>query len=213
MAYVDWKIRGKKMSACNCNYGCPCEFNAPPTNEICEGLEAMEIEEGYFGETRLDGIKFAALFSWPGPVHEGGGTAQGIIDEAASEAQREALFKILDGEEQELTTAFNIYGSTIVKEFDPVFTTIDFVWDYENRTGSFSIPNVAECRFEPIRNPVTGAPHRAQIVLPEGFEFRTAEMASSTFKGTGDIQFDHADRYGFFTYAAYGPYGVIEEKR
>ena len=123
------------------------------------------------------------------------------------------MFKILDGEEQEPTAVFNIYGSTIEKEFDPVFTTIDFVWDSENRTGSFSIPNVAECRFEPIRNPVTGAPHRAQIVLPEGFEFRTAEMASSTFKGIGDIQFDHADRYGFFTYAAYGPYGVIEEKR
>ena len=47
MAYVDWMIKGPKIASCNCDYGCPCEFNAPPTHDVCEGLEAMEIEEGY----------------------------------------------------------------------------------------------------------------------------------------------------------------------
>ena len=61
MAYVDWKITGKKIGACNCNYGCPCEFNAPPTYGVCEGLEAMEIEEGYFGDVRLDALAYAIL--------------------------------------------------------------------------------------------------------------------------------------------------------
>jgi hypothetical protein len=84
MAYVDWMIKGPKIVTCNCNYGCPCEFNAPPTREVCEGFDAMEIEEGYFGDVRLDGLRFAGTYHWPGPVHEGNGVVQGVIDGRAS---------------------------------------------------------------------------------------------------------------------------------
>jgi hypothetical protein len=72
------------------------------------------------------------------------------------------------------------------------------------------VPGHLEMSLEPIRNPVTGKPHRAQIRLPEGFEFREAEMASGTFSGTGDIRFQNRNCYGFLTVVAYGPYGVIE---
>ena len=101
MAYVDWMIKGPKIASCSCAYGCPCEFNAPPTSRPCEGLEAQRIDEGYFGDLRLDGLIIGARYRWPGPVHEGGAVVQGLIDARASEAQVEALFKILGGEEQE----------------------------------------------------------------------------------------------------------------
>jgi hypothetical protein len=113
MAYVDWQIAGPKIASCNCAYGCPCEFNARPTNGMCEGLEAHLIVEGWFGDVRLDGLVIAARYRWPGPVHEGGGIAQGIVDARASEAQRAALLTILGGKEQEPSTVFNIYGATI----------------------------------------------------------------------------------------------------
>ncbi len=170
----------------------------------------MEIDEGYFADVRLDGLRIAGTYRWPGPVHEGRGTYQAIIDSRANEAQVEALFKILGGEEQEPTTVFNIYGSTIETELDPIFAPIDFECDFATRTGRVTVADVCEATLEPIRNPVTGAPHRAVIRLPEGFEFREAEMASSTFRGNGAIAFDHAGRYGFLTYVAYGPYGIIE---
>jgi hypothetical protein len=38
---------------------------------------------------------------------------------------------------------------------------------------------VVRCRVEPIRNPVTGQPHRALIKLPERFEFKEAEMGNT----------------------------------
>jgi len=113
MAYTDWMISGPKNASCNCNYGCPCEFRAIPTNDVCEGLEAHRIDEGWFGEVHLDGIIIGARYRWPGPVHEGKGTVQGFISQHASEEQRNALFTIFDGNEQEPTTAFSIYGSTI----------------------------------------------------------------------------------------------------
>ncbi len=209
MAYIDWMIKGPKIASCNCDYGCPCEFNAPPTHDVCEGLEAMQIDEGYFGDIRLEGLRFAAAYRWPGPVHEGGGIVQGFIDERADEAQRDALIQILSGLEQEPTTAFNIYGSTIETEYDPVFGPIDFAYDMAARTGHFSVPGHIEMTLEPIRNPVTGKPHRAIIGLPEGFEFREAEMASGTFAGTGEIKFENSGCYGFLTVVGYGPHGVI----
>ena len=211
MAYVDWMLKGKRLVNCSCDYGCPCEFNAPPTNEFCEGLEAMDIGEGYFGDVRLDGLRFAGTYRWPGPVHEGKGAYQVVIDERITDEQRDALFTILSGEEQEPTTAFNIYGSTIETEYDPIFAPIEFEWDLEARTGLVAIPGFCEARFEPIRNPVTGKPHRARIVLPEGFEFHEAEMASSDFSSSGPIPLDYKKRYGSMTYVTYGPYGIVDD--
>jgi hypothetical protein len=69
-----------------------------------------------------------------------------------------------------------------------------------------------EMSLEPIRNPVTGKVHRAQIVLPAGFEFRNAEMASGTFEASGDIELKSSGVYGFLTDVAYGPFGIIEDK-
>ena len=209
MVYVDWKIRTVKLSTCSCDYGCPCEFNAPPTRAPCQGFEASEITEGYFGDVRLDGLRFGATFRWPGPLHEGGGTAQGIVDERANEAQREAIVKILSGEEQAPTTMFNIIGSTIAEEEDTLYLPIDMGWDWEGRNGHIDIPGVATGKFEPIKNPVTGKPHHAMIRLYSGFEFRDAEMASATAKATGAIQFDFADRYAFLIDVVYGPEGLI----
>lgn len=212
MTYIDWKIKGPKIAACSCDYGCPCEFNGRPSEGICEGVEAQRIDEGYFGDIRLDGLIIAGRYRWPGAVHEGGGTCQGVIDKRATPEQIDALFKILDGEEQEPTTVFNIYGSTFDTELDPVIAPIEFSCDFETGTGGFEVPDVMSLTLEPIRNPVTGKPHPAKIVLPEGFEFREADMASGTFKADDQLALDRESRYGCLTYAAYGPYGLIEEE-
>jgi hypothetical protein len=211
MPHKDWMIKGPKIGACSCAYGCPCEFNARPTHGSCEGMEAHRIDEGYFGDVRLDGTIIGARYRWPGPVHEGGGIAQGFIDERTTPAQREALIQIMSGKEQEPTTVFNIYGSTIVRELDLIVAPIDFKADFKARTGGFRVPGIVEMSLEPIRNPVTGNPHFAQIRLPNGFEFREAEMASGRFQSQGpDLGMEHANCYGALTYVAYGPKGVID---
>jgi hypothetical protein len=214
MAYVDWMIKGPKFGACSCDYGCPCEFNARPTRTPCEGMEAHLIEEGYFGDVRLDGLIIGARYRWPGAVHEGGGTVQGLFDERATPAQRDALFTILSGKEQEPTTVFNIYGSTVDKELDPIFARLDFTCDMQARTAAFRVPGLIDLDVSPIKNPVTGKNYFAQIVLPSGFEFRVAEMASADFTSLGpDLGMAHKKVYGSMWYAAYGPYGIIEDRK
>ncbi|UIJ72656.1 DUF1326 domain-containing protein [Aurantimonas sp. HBX-1] len=174
------------------------------------GLECMRIDDGWFSDLRLDGLKVAAAYRWPGPVHEGGGVVQGFIDSDANPAQVDALGTILGGGEQEPTTVFNIYGATIAKELPPIFAPIDFGSDIEARTGWFRIEDQLALELEPIRNPVTGLAHRARIVLLEGFEFREAEVASATFTSGGEIRMHRQSRYGALWNAAYGPHGIID---
>ena len=79
-------------------WGCPGQFNALWMTGHCEALLAWQISEGYFGNTRLDGVRFARLYWWPGPIHEGNGVRRTIVDEKASKEQRDALIALDSGQ-------------------------------------------------------------------------------------------------------------------
>ena len=38
-----WRMNAEYLQACNCDYGCPCEFQAPPTQGHCDGIGAWRI--------------------------------------------------------------------------------------------------------------------------------------------------------------------------
>jgi hypothetical protein len=199
MAHVDWEILGPELASCNCDWGCPCQFNARPSRGDCRAGVAMRIDKGHFGDVRLDGLKFVVLVAWPGAIHEGRGEAQPVVDERADDRQREAILKILAGEETEPgATVFNVFASVIDTVHEPLFKPIEVEIDIAARTGRFAVPGLVEGRGEPIRNPVTGQPHRARVVLPHGFEYTEAEFASSTTKATGKVPLDWADSHGHF---------------
>src|SRR5258708_33130512 len=84
-------IEAKEVVSCNCNWGYPCQFNALPTTGQCEATGAWQINDGYFGNIRLEGLRFAAAVWWPGPIHDGNGVWCTIVDEQATKEQREAI--------------------------------------------------------------------------------------------------------------------------
>jgi len=193
---IDWMIRGPEIATCNCAYGCPCQFNALPTSGNCRAAVAMRIDEGYFGKVKLDGLHWAATAAWPGPIHEGHGAIQPIVDERASPEQREAVLMILSGEETEPgATFFQVFMSVVDTVHEPIFKTIEFDANVANATGRFSVPGIVEARAEPIRNPVTGESHFAKLSLRKGFEFLEAEFASSTTRASAPIALDWAGRH------------------
>jgi len=209
MAYVDWEIKGRAFGNCNCSYGCPCQFNALPTDGTCRAAVGYQIDEGHFGDVKLDGVRMAGLYSWPGAVHEGNGTMQLIVDESASPAQRQALLTVMQGKETEpMATMWSVFTAMCSTILDPLSKPIDLEVDVDGRTGRLSIPGVVETWGEPIKNPVTGAVHRVRIDMPEGFEYSLAEIGSGTTKATGEIKLDMKDSYGQFNHmhlAATGP--------
>lgn len=197
---IDWMIRGPEIATCNCAYGCPCQFNALPTNGDCTATVAMRIDKGHFGDVRLDGLHWAGVFAWPGAIHEGHGQAQPIVDERASPKQREALLTIMSGQEsQPGATYFQVFSSMIDKVHEPLFKAIAFTADIDAATGHFKVDGVVDAKAEPIRNPVTGQPHRPKLSLRNGFEFLAAEFASSTTKTQGAIPLDWSGRHAHLT--------------
>ncbi len=210
MTEVKWTIKAREFTNCNCAYGCPCQFNALPTHGSCEAVAGMEIDEGFHGETRLDGLRFAGIFRWPGAIHEGKGEAAVVIDERATEPQREALLRILGGLDTEPgATIFQVFSTTLEKFHDPIFAPIDFEVDVDARVARLSIPGVTDGRGEPIKNPVTGAEHRVRIDIPHGFEYSLAEMGRGWTSVTGPIKFDLADSYGQFANIHLSQSGIV----
>ncbi len=101
MTGTSWVLKGTEYANCNCDYGCPCQFNGRPSsvNGDCRYALFTQIDEGHYGEVKLDGLRFIWLGGWPGAVHEGNGVIQLIIDEGADDAQREAIRRIVYNED------------------------------------------------------------------------------------------------------------------
>jgi len=210
MAYVEWEIKGREFVNCNCAYGCPCQFNALPTYGHCMGVAGIHIEQGFFGVTRLDELRAVWMGKWPGPIHEGNGTMQILIDERANAAQREALRKIFHGEETAPgATIWNVFLTTMTTVLEPVYTAIHCEIDVRARRASLMVPDRIASSGEPIRNPVTGAEHRARVEMPEGFEFSVAEVGSGTSKISAGIKMDLTGSHGHFAHLRIGTHGVV----
>lgn len=210
MTNVKWTIRAREFTNCNCAYGCPCQFNALPTNGNCQAVVGMQIDQGYHGDTQLDGLRFAGIFSWPGPIHDGHGEAAVIIEERATPAQREALLRILTGQDTEPgATIFQVFSTTLEKLHDPIFAPIDFEVDIDARQAHLVVPGIIEGHGEPILNPVTGAEHRARIDIPNGFEYSIAEVGRGWSKTTHPIKLSLADSYGQFAHVDLCQSGIV----
>jgi hypothetical protein len=195
-----WNLKGVVLVSCNCDYGCPCNFNARPTHGKCEGGWTWHVESGSFAGVPLDGLNFSVYVNWPGAIHEGNGEGLILVDERADVRQREALATLVGG---------GVGGPWGV-----------LAWTWPTVHGPLAVPyEVAlngiatrikagpalEVESTTIRNPVTGADVHPGIVLPEGIIVKQAELGCSTiFRVQQGITMDHSGQYtavGPFDYA------------
>jgi hypothetical protein len=196
---VDWHLVGYEVGTCNCDWACPCQFNdVKPTHGFCEAISTFLIEKGNYGDTRLDGALFSWVFNWPGPVHEGNGTRMLILDEQTTADQRAAITALTSGTEGH--PFFEIFTSVTPNVHDAVVAPIELTFDPEQRTARLRIKGLAENDVEPIKGSV-GDPLRIRLDLPNGFEFKQAEIANSTrWKVTGKapLAMEHERTYTHF---------------
>ena len=184
-----WEIHTVVVANCNCAYGCPCQFDALPTYGTCEAADGFQIEKGFYGGVSLEGLSAGMLAKWPGPIHEGNGERLLIIDDQATAEQRNALEKIISGEDtDELATIFWVVNAMTTIRHETLYLPVTIEADIETRRGRVVVDGVFELNVEPINNPVTGAEHRARIEIPDGFEFTIAEMASGYVKTQSGIE-------------------------
>jgi hypothetical protein len=210
MSMADWHMQGVEFATCNCNWGCPCQFRALPSHGNCEAVVSMRIEQGHYNQTNLHGLCWVGVFAWPRAIHEGNGRCQLFIEDKATPEQREALLRILAGEDTEPgTTVFSVFASTISEMHEPQFVPIEFSVDVDQRVAQTRIPGELEVTGEPIRNPITGEPQEARLTLPKGFEFTEAQMASGSFQTQGAIKIGSQGSHGHFARLHFTGQGVV----
>ncbi len=194
-----WSLKGKVVQACNCEYGCPCDFNAPPSHGKCEGTWTWHVEEGRFGDLDMSGLHFAAACKWPGQIHEGNGEAVPILDAAASPEQLAAIGTLLGGQ---AGGPWAIVASTLTKLHDPQIVAWDTHIDGANTT--ITAGDVLTMNAAPMRNPVTGEVHEATVLLPTGFIAPAMhKMTTSAFSMRDGIRYDYTGKdsaWGDFDY-------------
>jgi len=213
MSMVEWYVEGIEFGSCNCDYGCPCQFESRPTHGNCRGFEVVRIDDGQFGDVSLGGLCVALLYAWPGAIFEGNGTIQAIIDERADARQRQALATVLyGGETREAVTHWWVYHAMSSTVHEPIFKPIEFEVDIDQRRARVVIPGVLEATGRPIRSPSSGEEHRVRIDIPKGIEFEIAEIGSATTRASGVVALELDDTYGQFNILRHSGTGVVHTR-
>jgi hypothetical protein len=200
-AKVKWSFEADFLQACNCDYGCPCEFSAPPSKGFCEGVGVWRIGKGNYGQVPLDGLGLAFAAHWPKAIHEGNGTACLFFDEKANPQQRDALLQIASGKAGGLP--FEIIVTTFSKILDPQY--VRFQFDFRGVNSSATAGDAVAIRLESIKNPVTGEPESVRVQHSTGFIFKEADAvaAKDCKAAVPGLTFSWPNKAGFVTTVRY----------
>jgi hypothetical protein len=193
-----WSMKSDYVETCNCDYGCPCNFNGYPTYGSCHALVLFHIRSGSYGDTKLDDLDFIIAESWPKAIHEGNGTAQSFITNKADEEQRQAIMNIVSGQAKG-DGPFTLFAGTFKYFLEPQF--VDIKVNINGKKSSFSVPGIMDVQTESFINPVTGEEQDTKIQLPKGFIWKLAEAAKSRIMRitTQSLNFDHSGQNAFYS--------------
>ena len=148
-----WRMRGDVMEACSCATTCPCNFGSDPTPLPCEVVIGWRIQDGNYGNTRLDGLSVVLYGRIPGNVFQGNWTVGVYLDQRASQQQAHALGDIFAGNAGGWPAMLSsLIGNLLTPKLVPIqFQTVD-------GEHSITIPGLLEVGSERVPNPLPGQP-------------------------------------------------------
>jgi len=195
-----WNLNGLVLVACNCDYGCPCNFNARPTHGKCEGGWTWHVKDGSFASVPLGGLNFSVYVNWPGAIHDGNGEALILVDERADDRQREAVAMLVRGD---VGGPWGVLAWTWPTIHGPL--AVPYEVELNGIATRIKAGNALEVESTTIKNPVTGAEVHPGIVLPEGIVVKKADLGcSKVFSVHAGISMDHSGQY-----TAIGPFAYV----
>ena len=171
---VRWEFEADYYGNCNCDWGCPCNFNARPTQGNCHGIAAWKIRKGTFGTAKLDGVVFAAAYFFPGLVEQGNAIRRTYIDRKATPEQRKALEAINSG-----TVGggiFELFAKLSSKTYPPIVA--DFQFRVDGPKAYLRIEGILEAESDVLTYP-DGTVITPTFTLPHGIEFKEG-LATNT---------------------------------
>ncbi|PKB64402.1 MAG: hypothetical protein BZY80_03140 [SAR202 cluster bacterium Io17-Chloro-G2] len=191
---ANYQLKGQLLGGCNCDWGCPCNFEAPPTYVKCEGSYVWHVETGHYEGTTLDGSTFCQISSFPGPVHEGNGTALVLVDEKVPAGRRPAIEELLVK-----IPPFGVFHDLSSNFLG--FRYAPFNLHLDGLNSRLEVPGILELSLTPIINPVTGDVEAATLEKPTGFTSKVQEMCSTAAHRliAEGMSFECTGKYGEFS--------------
>jgi hypothetical protein len=203
---TQWTFEADYFTACNCDWGCPCNFNARPTEGRCMGLCVWSIRTGRFGQTVLDGARFALYYSFPGLVEQGHGTGCAYIDSRATPPQQQALDTI--GRGNAGGGIFELFATLMTAWLPTKVAPIEF--ELQDGIGRVRITGFGEADSELLSYP-DGSVIRPWLDLPHGIEFKQGLMTNGKRWWWRDdpLLASYANRYGAFARVNFTEHGCV----
>jgi len=204
---LNWTFEADYFTACNCDWGCPCNFNARPTEGRCIGWGAWRIITGRFGGTSLDGTRFALYYDFPGPVEHGQGTARAYVDSSLAAEQQRALEAIGSGKAG--GGFFDLFGTQLVTTWLPTkFVPIEF--EFSNGDGRVRIADLAEAESQLLAYP-DGSVIEPWLELPHGIEYKKGLMTNARrwWWRDGELLASYRNKYGAFARVKFTDQGCV----
>jgi hypothetical protein len=100
---MTWSISGSYLGGCSCAVVCGCAVDAKPHDpqgrEECVGCTAFHVAEGHLDDVDLSGVDFAFYNHFPSNLTSGDWKIGLVVDDRASDAQTDALERIVSGRE------------------------------------------------------------------------------------------------------------------
>jgi hypothetical protein len=169
-----WTMKGATFGPCNCDWGCPCNFDAPPTYGHCDGIYVWAVSEGRYGDVSLEGLNFAWAGHSPAAIHEGNLTAVVLVDEQAAPAQRDALAALWTGGPSGLP--FDILNAVTTTLLDTIYAPFEIELDGINTKAKIGGGEIFEVAQSRVKNPVTGLEEELYLDKPRGFTSTRSEL-------------------------------------
>ena len=189
----NYYLKGHLLGACNCAWGCPCNFEQPPSFGTCEGVYLWQVDAGHYNGVDLAGLVISEVSTFPEAIHLGNGTSVYLVDERANEAQRQAIESMVRKE-----APFSIFIDLTTQFLG--FKYVPFQVNIAGINSHATIPGMLDMHLAPMKNPVTGEDELATLHKPTGFTSQVQELCTtSAFKYDGDdLSVEFPGKYGEF---------------
>ncbi|HKZ93830.1 MAG TPA: DUF1326 domain-containing protein [Candidatus Bathyarchaeia archaeon] len=167
---INWNLSGSYFETCNCEPACPCVFLSPPTTGECTLLIAWHIDNGKYGDVKLDDLNAVLAVHSPGHMAKVKWKVALYLDNKADQPQKDALTQIFSGQAGGNPAAL---GPSIGQVLG--VKSVDIKYELNGKKRSLSIPNIAEAEIEALagqdgsevtikNHPLTAVPGEPAVV-------------------------------------------------
>ena len=177
---TSYYLKGFSVGGCSCDWGCPCNFEAPPTRGFCEGGGMWHIEQGHYGGVKLDGLRIGLSAQSPAAIHLGNVTLVILVDERADARQRQAIEMMVP-----TTPPFSIFHSLASAFLGFHYVPIEM--QLNGIRSRVTVPGTLELALAPMINPVTGEEEPATLTKPKGFTAKLQERVRRPCCGSAGL--------------------------